>query len=148
MLHVCVQVRVRRGMSIENATQCAWSGLFIWVLKCFPEPRGRLGQTRSSKESAASDGFLVPARSMLHCSGHEKKKARLREPCFVLVPRRGLGHTSATPASVASDALRVLARSVLRCSGHEKRNGPLARAMFCTGAQKRTRTSTPCGTRT
>ncbi|TNC96070.1 MAG: hypothetical protein FD121_1253 [Gallionellaceae bacterium] len=65
--------------------------------------------------------------------------------------QKGLGHASATRAFAASDAFRVLARStqVLRLFWSPNKNGSLARTvLFKLGAQKRTRTSTPCGTRT
>jgi hypothetical protein len=62
--------------------------------------------------------------------------------------QNGLGHASATPASVASDAFRVLARStqVLRLFWAKKIDR--LRDLLFIGAQKRTRTSTPYGTRT
>src|SRR5450759_4862198 len=91
---------------------------------------------------------LVPGTGDSIVPGTKREMARLCEPCHYVGAQKRLGHASATPASAASDAFRVLARSMLRFSGHKKRNGPLARAMLCTGAQKRTRTSTPCGTRT
>ncbi len=63
--------------------------------------------------------------------------------------QKNIGHASATPASVAPDALRVLSQNTqVFCFLGAKKIDRLRDLLFIVGAQKRTRTSTPCGTRT
>ena len=86
---------------------------------------------------------------LLQCLFGMQKVACFRELLlFLCVREKSLGYAGATPASVVPDVLRVLARNTqvfLFPLGKEKAS---FRWPYLFGAQKRTRTSTPCGTRT
>ncbi len=109
----------------------------------------REGGAGATPASVAPDALRVQTlrKQVFRFPGPKKKPACAGSFLYFGAQKRE-GGAGATPASVASDAFRVLARSkqLLRFLGKEKASLRWLYLVF--GAQKRTRTSTPCGTRT
>ncbi len=117
-----------REILVKTFTSKSSATLHVWAKSNF--------EGTKTRKNAARDPICV--FSLLSVTQGEMKRDARSE----------LGHLSVTTATVALDAFRVLTRNtqVLRLFWAKKIDRLCD--LFIIGAQKRTRTSTPYGTRT